>query len=325
MVQPDATGSEEKPTNPTPQPPSSFSRDDLFQVLKGLPPDALAALVAFGVSPTPGSSGIPPMGFAAPPTSLPSVAAQPLPSYNLGKAVSEFKGPTFHGNLDEVLSRWVEAIEEGFRLWSVPEKHKVDFAAAFLKDSAKEWYREMDRNLRAAALDDEEDEDIFRDGVPGFSSWEELRAALVDRFTRDELAHEALADLFALHMSGSLSDYYQQFEAIRGRIPSSLLPEGVKIAAFKAGLRTATARALKAGDPPKTYLDLVARCQQLDATFTRRTIESHSTSDKVAAFSNSRNSGKSKRKDKKKPKGESSDPKKDSKDKQSGKVPGSQA
>lgn len=322
MVQPDASGSEEKPTTSAPQPPTSFSRDDLFQVLKSLPPDALAALVAFGVTPTPGSSGILPAAFTAPSAS--PQTSQPLPSYNLGKAVSEFRGPSFHGNLDEVLSRWIESIEEGFRLWSVPDKHKVDFAAAFLKDSAKEWYREMDRSLRQAAQDEEEDE-IFRDVLSGFSSWGELKAALVDRFTRDELAHEALAELFALRMTGSLSDYYQQFETVRGCIPSSLLPEGVKMAAFKAGLCSATACALKAGEPPKTYLDLVARCQQLDATFSRRPAESHTTSEKVAVFKDSKGSGKSRRKDKKKAKGETSGEKKESKDTQAGKAQRSQA
>ncbi|KAI6014357.1 hypothetical protein EDC04DRAFT_2953353 [Pisolithus marmoratus] len=201
-------------------------------------------------------------------------------------------------------SHWIESIEEGFHLWSVPDRHKVDFAAAFLKNLAKEWYQDMDCSLHQAAQD-EEDEEIFWNILSGFSSWEELKAALVDRFTRDELAHE--------------------FETVHGCIPSSLLPEGVKMAAFKAGLHSATAHVLKAGEPPKTYLDLVTCCQQLNATFSHHPMESHMTSEKVVAFKDSKGSGKLRCKDKKKAKGEMSGKKKESKDTQVGKVQRSQA
>jgi hypothetical protein len=251
--------------------------------------------------------------------------------FNLGKTVSDWKdGPVFMGNLQENLGRWLESIQDGFRLWTVPDEYKVPFASAFLRDTAKEWFKGLDKEKRLEEVKrrEEEGEDIPDDvdSVPGVVQWADLKAALVERFMRTELAHEALADLFALRMTKGLTEYYKEFEEILSRIPTTMLNEDIKMAAFKANLKSKTAESLRANDPPKTYLDLVTRCQQLDTAFAKSFADRKATT--VAAVSGG-SSGKSsdgkKKWKKKEKKDESKETKGEEKKDPPGKASGGQA
>src|SRR5262245_47011835 len=98
-----------------------LSREQLFDQLKSMDPVVLASLLIHG-----GLSTANPVPTAAMPHGEKK-------AFNLGKTVSDWKdGPTFAGNLQENLGRWLEDLQEGFRLWMVPDEYKVPFAAAFL-------------------------------------------------------------------------------------------------------------------------------------------------------------------------------------------------
>lgn len=88
-------------------------------------------------------------------------------------------------------------------------------------------------------------------------------------------------------MIGLLVDYHQYFEAIYARISIELLSERIKMVAFKTGLCSAMATALKVDHPLKSYWDLMVHCHLLDGAFSRRTSPATSTTsmlDKIAAL-----------------------------------------
>lgn len=208
-----------------------------MEVLNSLPPGALAALVAHGFF----TQGLVTNHPPPPP---------PPPSFNLGRAIAEFKGTLFTGTLDEVLSHWFRQIEDAFKLWKVPKNERAGFASAFLGGSAKEWFFQEDSHRRQKLLMKATGDEVCdEEDYPGFQSWEELKEALAVEFAQDELVDESIAQLFGLCMTGPLADYHQQLEVICGRIPEELLPERVKMVAFKTGLHSATAMALKAATP----------------------------------------------------------------------------
>lgn len=125
---------EEKPNPPAALSLGAFMSSPSYEMkmefLTSLSPGTLAAFVAHGFFS---------QGINLPFVSLPASAPAP-PSFNLGRAIAEFRGPLFTGAFDEVLNHWLCNMKEVFKLWKVPRAEQVGFVSAFLKGLAKDWF-----------------------------------------------------------------------------------------------------------------------------------------------------------------------------------------
>ncbi|XP_074303808.1 uncharacterized protein LOC141638304 [Silene latifolia] len=187
------------------------------------------------------------------------------------KFTPKLEFPSFDGNNPRI---WMKKCEKYFNLCKIPENQRVDLASMYMIGRAESWFNSYI---------------VVRPHV----DWDDFIVDLCARF-KEEIAGNVVEEFNKLHQIGSIDDYLDAFENLKGLMlqRNPLLPEQYFLDSFVSGLKASLKPFVRAFKP-RTLASVVeyARLQEetLSASkFTPKTFSHTATSvPKSIPFQNS--------------------------------------